>query len=192
MKVSAIDLDGTLTTKDTFLEFIKHSHGKAKFWLGFLLLSPVMALFKIGLIPNQIAKEMAFSFFFKGWEIEKFNEFCETFSAKINTILCPSTINLLKEHIAEGNQIIIISASIENWIRPWAIQQGIQQIAGTKIEVIDGKITGRFSSKNCYGAEKVKRLLAIYPERKEYELFACGDSRGDQELLNFANIKLKK
>ena len=192
MKVSAFDFDGTLTTKDTFLEFIKHTHGKVRFWSGFLLLSPVMALFKAGLIPNHRAKQMAFSFFFKGWKIEKFNGFCESFSAKIDAILCQPTNILLKEHIIEGNHIVIISASLENWIRPWAEKQGIRQIAGTKIEVIAGSITGRFASKNCYGAEKVNRLLEIYPEREKYTLFACGDSRGDRELLNFADIKIKK
>ena len=192
MKIAAFDFDGTLTTKDTFLEFIKHSHGKAKFWLGFLLLSPVMALFKAGLIPNYRAKQMAFSFFYKGLDIKNFNNFCESFSAKIDTFLCQPTNMLLKEHIAEGNHVVIISASIENWIRPWAEKQGIRHIAGTKIEVINGKITGRFASKNCYGAEKVNRLLEFYPEREKYTLFACGDSRGDNELLDFADFKYKK
>jgi len=191
MRVSAFDFDGTLTTKDTFLEFIKHSHGKMRFLFGFLFLSPVMALFKAGLISNQRTKQIAFSFFYKGWEIEKFNSFCESFSAKIDAILRQSTIILLKEHLAEGNHVVIISASIENWIRPWAEKQGIRKIAGTKIEVIARKITGRFASKNCYGMEKVNRLLEIYPEREKYLLFACGDSCGDRELLNSANIKLK-
>ena len=40
---------------------------------------------------------------------------------------------------------------------------------------------------NCYGEEKVKRLLQLYPERTEYWLTAYGDSRGDTELLDFAN-----
>ena len=191
MTVAAFDFDGTLTAKDTFLEFIKHSHGKAKFWTGFLLLSPVMAFFKAGIIPNCKAKQIAFSFFYKGWDVEKFNGFCESFSARIDTFLRKQTNMLLKEHITEGDHVIIISASIENWLRPWAEKQGVRNIAGTKIEVVHGKITGRFASKNCYGAEKVSRLLEIYPEREKYTLFACGDSRGDRELLNFADKSLK-
>lgn len=50
-----------------------------------------------------------------------------------------------------------------------------------------GYLTGRFITLNCYGQEKVKRLLEIEPDRKEYILVAYGDSRGDKELLEFAD-----
>ena len=65
-------------------------------------------------------------------------------------------------------------------------REGIE-IAGTQIEVINGKLTGRFLTRNCYGKEKVGRLLQLYPDRKSYRLIAYGDSRGDRELLAFAD-----
>ena len=58
---------------------------------------------------------------------------------------------------------------------------------GTLIESKDGRLSGRFLTKNCYGREKVNRLLQLFPERKDYWLTAYGDSRGDYELLDFAN-----
>ena len=61
------------------------------------------------------------------------------------------------------------------------------KIVGTQVEVEDGLLTGRFLTKNCYGQEEVNRILAIYPNRKEYELIAFGDSEGDKELLDFAD-----
>jgi phosphoserine phosphatase len=60
-------------------------------------------------------------------------------------------------------------------------------VLGTQVEVIDGKLTGRFLSKNCYGQEKVNRILSLYPNRQEYNLTAYGDSRGDKEMLAFAD-----
>jgi hypothetical protein len=33
----------------------------------------------------------------------------------------------------------------------------------------------------------VNRLTALYPHREAYELIAFGDSRGDKELLDFAD-----
>jgi phosphoserine phosphatase len=61
------------------------------------------------------------------------------------------------------------------------------KVLGTQIEVADGSLTGRFLTKNCYGQEKVKRLLEQYPDRREYHLTAYGDSRGDKEMLAFAD-----
>lgn len=62
---------------------------------------------------------------------------------------------------------------------------------GTKMEFDEKGFTGRFLSKNCYGKEKVSRLLCEYPDiekqRKEFFITAFGDSRGDKELLEFAD-----
>ena len=57
----------------------------------------------------------------------------------------------------------------------------------TQIEVENGLVTGRFSTPNCYGAEKVRRIQALLPYREQYKLIAHGDSRGDKEMLNYAD-----
>ena len=56
-----------------------------------------------------------------------------------------------------------------------------------EIEVIDGRLTGRFLTPNCYGQEKVRRILTLHPDRSAYHLTAYGDSRGDREMLAFAD-----
>ncbi|MDH6355202.1 HAD superfamily phosphoserine phosphatase-like hydrolase [Dysgonomonas sp. PH5-45] len=82
---------------------------------------------------------------------------------------------------------MIISASVENWIRPWSEKNGIDLTLSTLIEVKNGLLTGLFLSKNCYGKEKVNRLLAEFPNRSDYHLIVYGDSAGDKELIDFAD-----
>lgn len=67
----------------------------------------------------------------------------------------------------------MISASIDDWVRPFCCSHlGVTATIGTKVEVdLDGKLTGRFLTKNCYGPEKVNRLLEIEPDRKI--IFIC-------------------
>ena len=48
-------------------------------------------------------------------------------------------------------------------------------------------ITGRFKTPNCYGQQKVERLLELEPARDTYLLYAYGDSLGDRELLALAD-----
>lgn len=50
--VVAFDFDGTITTKDTLLEFIRFSKGAMAFFLGFLLHTPYLILFKLDLYQN--------------------------------------------------------------------------------------------------------------------------------------------
>ena len=82
----------------------------------------------------------------------------------------------------------IVSASIYNWIKPFASDLGIRDILSTEIEVDgEGCLTGFFSNKNCYGQEKVVRLLEQIPDLENNYLIVYGDSKGDSQLLKYAN-----
>lgn len=96
-----------------------------------------------------------------------------------------------------------MSASIDNWVRPFFKVRGLDgvRVLGTQIEVIDGRLTGKFKSNNCYGEEKVHRICealtttaanaygtpSLSFDRAQYEIEAFGDSRGDKEMLAYAD-----
>ena len=40
-----------------------------------------------------------------------------------------------------------------------------------------------------YGQEKVERIRSLFPQRDTYQLIAYGDSRGDKEMLDYADEK---
>ncbi|MDR2949535.1 MAG: HAD-IB family hydrolase [Prevotella sp.] len=185
--IAAFDFDGTITNKDTLFDFIHFYFGMPRLILGVILLSPVLILFKLGFIKNNKAKQILFSYFFKGKKIDDFDNVCQKYSARVAEILIPKAIDKIKEHQQEGHLVIIDSASICNWIAPWAKQMGVLEVIGTRIEIENGIITGKFFGENCYGQEKVRRLLELYPNRDTYELYAYGDSSGDKELLEIAD-----
>lgn len=186
--IAVFDFDGTLTQKDTLLEFIKYSCGTLRFFYGFILYSPFLVLMKLKLYPNWKAKEKIFSYFFKGMNYDVFKSYGEGFSSLIESFKRIEIVNKLTLHVSEGHEVYVISASIEEWVKPWCEKCGVKKVLGTKIEISkDGKITGRFLTKNCYGEEKVSRLLKLEPNRNEYCLYAYGDSSGDKEMLAFAD-----
>lgn len=114
-KVYAFDFDGTLTTKDTLLEFIRFARGNTAFLFGFLLFSPLLVLMKLKLYPNWKAKQRVFSWFFKGMLIDDFNHLCTEFAFHNKQLLRPKGVKTIKKAIEEGAQVVIISASIDNW-----------------------------------------------------------------------------
>lgn len=183
-EIYAFDFDGTLTRRDTLLEFIRFACGNVATAAGFLLLSPLIVLMKLRLYPNYKAKQRLFSLFFRGISIERFDALCARFAAERRDLLRPEGIKTMRKAREEGKTVAVVSASIDNWVAPFF--PGVTVI-GTKIEVKDGHITGRFLTNNCYGQEKVNRLTAIFPDRRNYRLTAFGDSRGDRELLAFAD-----
>lgn len=183
-KIVAFDFDGTLTTRDTLLMFILDAKGIDAFIRGFLYRLPLIVMMKLRLYPNYQAKQKVFSYFFKGMPLDTFNSLCHHFAKKNRHLLRPDGLNTLKEAQATGAEVVIVSASIDNWVQPFFPDV---KVLGTQIEVEDGRLTGRFLTKNCYGQEKVNRIKEQYPHREEYYLTAYGDSNGDRELLAFAD-----
>lgn len=170
------------------LAFIRFVRGTPLFLWGFLLYSPLLIACKLKLYPNRQVKQQLFSFFFKGMRLADFDRFCDEFGRKFIYLLRSEAISAVKKHLANGDSIVIISASIENWVRPFAERLGVSDVLCTKLEVDhEGRLAGRFASANCYGAEKVRRLLQLYPHREAYYLVAYGDSEGDRELLALAD-----
>ena len=186
--IAVFDFDGTLTRRDTLLEFIRYACGLKRFFCGFMLYAPILLMMKVKLYPNWKAKQKIFSHFFKGMDYSEFLKLGADFSDVVESFRRNDTIGLLEKHVREGHTVYVVSASIDEWVRPWCCRLGVTGVLSTKIEVDSrGCITGRFLTKNCYGQEKVNRLLEAEPHRDEYFLYAYGDSRGDKEMLEFAD-----
>lgn len=179
------DFDGTVTRRDSLLEFIRFACGGTRFLCGFLLYSPLLVLMKLRLYPNWKVKQKIFSHFFRGDRIEDFDEVCRLFAAKKSSLIRPEAVKKMTEGRRQGAQVMIVSASVDNWVRPFFPSV---MVLGTKIETAGGRLTGRFLTPNCYGEEKVNRLRKeLAAPREEYYIVAFGDSRGDKELLEYAD-----
>jgi len=190
--IAFFDFDGTITREDSLIKFIRFVVGDAKFIAGMIFLSPMLTAYKLGLIPNYKAKQMMLSYFFKGMSEAKFQEVANTYSLNhIDTILRPKAMEKIQWHQSQGHKVVVVSASIECWLKPWCDKHNLELIA-TQLEIKDGIVTGKLQTKNCYGIEKVNRVKEAY-NLDEYEtIYAYGDSRGDRELLALADESFYK
>ena len=192
MNIAFFDFDGTVTTDDSLTKFIHFVVGDIKFIWGMLLLSPILTAYKLKLIPNYKAKQYMLSYFFKGMSEEKFMEVANEYSLKhMDTILRPKAMEKIAWHKEQGHKIVIVSASIECWLKPWCDENNLDLIA-TKLEIKDGIVTGKFLTKNCYGIEKANRVQEQYNLSDYDYIYAYGDSRGDKELLGLADESFYK
>lgn len=187
-RIAAFDFDGTITRKDTLIEFLRFVGGNARLYTVFTLYFPLLVLMKLKLYSNQKAKEKIFAHYFEGMPIAQFDDLCRKFiEQKGEALIYADAKAQIAKHKEQGDEVVIISASIENWVCHFADALRADKLLATQVEVQEGKLTGRFLTANCYGKEKVNRLLSVYPERNKYYLIAYGDSRGDKELLQFAD-----
>lgn len=192
MIVVLFDFDGTITTKDSLPEFIQYATGKSAYYIGLLKLSPMLIAYILKFIPNHIAKERLVTYFLKGWEADHFEKVSNQYSLEeIDKIARPKAIERILWHQEQGHKVVIVSASMECWIKGWCDKNHLDLIA-TRLEIKNGKLTGKFATRNCYGLEKARRVKEAYDLSQYDHVYAYGDSRGDKELLALADESFYK
>ena len=190
--LACFDFDGTITTKDSLPDFIKYAVGKPIYYTKLFFLSPLLICYMLKIIPNYTAKQMFLSCFFKGWVADRFLKIAEQYSDKqIDKITRPVAIRRIKFHQKQGDTVVIVSASIDYWLKKWCENRSVDLIA-TRLEISKGKITGKFASANCYGMEKVNRIKEKYNLDKYNDIYAYGDSSGDKEMMQIATKRYYK
>ncbi len=187
--LALFDFDGTITAKDSLPDFIQYAVGRVAYWTGLLKLSPMLAAYTFGMIPNHVAKERLIANFFTGWDEEQFQQTADQYSLQqLDRIVKPEAIERMRRHQAQGDRVVVVSASMESWLKGWCRGNNVELLA-TCLEIKDGKLTGKFATKNCYGIEKVNRINEAYTLSDFSIIYAYGDSRGDREMLEIATVK---
>jgi len=186
--IAAFDFDGTLTTRDSLFRFIAWRRRRAQLALDLVMTLPLLALYSARLVGNEDHKMALFARAFRGMPADAYERWAHDFArGEIPPMIRAEALERVRFHQQRGDRVVIVSASPTDWIVPWAASEGITEVIGNPAQVSDGKVTGRLAGANCYGPEKVRRLLALNPERESYTLFAYGDGRGDRELLAAAD-----
>lgn len=186
-KTAFFDFDGTLTRHDSFVSFARHARGARSLWRAMLGCAPSLLAWKLGMLEGAVAKERLFASLYGGMELVRFRAFAERFADWLETDLRPDTMQLLRAHLRQGHRVVVVSASLEEWIRPWAARHGVHDVLATRAETdASGCLTGRFATPDCRGAEKVRRIRALIPDVESRETWVYGDSRGDREMLALA------
>ncbi len=192
MELALFDFDGTITTKDSLTDFIQYAVGKSAYYLGLLSLSPMLTAYKLKFVPNYIAKEKLIAQFFKGWDSIQFQKIADKYSLEqIDKIIRAKAMEKMTWHQEQGHKVVIVSASMECWLKKWCQKYNIDLIA-TRLEIQNGKLTGKFATKNCYGIEKVNRIKEQYNPSEYSLIYAYGDSPSDKDMLSIADERYYK
>lgn len=195
-RYAAFDFDGTLTRRDTLLDFLAHAFGRGRLIMELLRISPSLVMMKLGLVDNGGTKRRLLSRYLRGRRVADVMELAERYcTERYASLMRPDTVRALDEHEAEGDTVVIVTASLSLWVEPFARRLGVDRLIATEAEVDDeGILTGGFATPNCHGPQKVVRLAEVFPDLApglkrpgDPYLTAYGDSSGDRELLALAD-----
>lgn len=187
--VAAFDFDGTLTHRDTLIPFMAYSLGKLRTACNLILLIPYLLAFYFNLRSRQQVKEAFLKKCLRGHSEQSLFSAGEKFAKqKIPFLLKQEALERLRWHQKQDHRCILVSANLNIFLKDWAVGMGFDEVVTSELHFNQqGLFSGKLIGENCWGTEKVNRLQELLGKEKNYLLYAYGDSRGDQELLAYAD-----
>ncbi|WP_244817728.1 HAD family hydrolase [Caballeronia sp. Lep1P3] len=188
--IAAFDFDGTITTGDSLKAFVLHTVGAARFAAAGVLAAPRLIGMAARLCDRGAAKAGFLRHALAGVSRARLEQAARDFCAsRLPAMIRPEMIERIRAHQALGHEVVIVSASPSLYLWIWASESaGIRTVLSTRLELDDRGFAGRFIGRNCWGPEKVARLQAWWRDDPPATLFAYGDSRGDKEMAERADI----
>jgi phosphatidylglycerophosphatase C len=180
--VAAFDFDGTLARRDTLVPFLRAACGTPR-------VVAATARAALSTRDRDALKVTAVGHLFRGRTADELDTLGRDYVPTLVPLLRPEMLERLRWHQGEDHAVVIVSASLGAYLRPLAEHLAIDTALAVELVVGgDGVLTGAVVGEaNTRGPEKVARLDAWAAQRfgvdQPFELWAYGDSSGDEELL---------
>lgn len=188
--VAFFDFDGTLTHGDSLLPFLRMVRGTPRFVMDILAASPYLVAYALWGMRNDVAKEALLRQSLGGIPISVLRNLGKQFAKhSIPSMLRKDTLDHLRDHQKQGHCCVLVSASLDIYLEPWAKAAGFEHcIASSLVADNDGFATGKLQEGNCHGKDKVRRIQLFLEKIGMPDItYGYGNSRGDLPMLTFVN-----
>lgn len=188
--IAFFDVDGTLLSSTIVHYYI---------WLRTAALSPIQKFFwLIGFLPkivyylilDQISRTRFNQVFYRNYrgmdvkEIEALAQ--EMFDSYVRQKIFPEAISQIEEHKAQGDQVVLLTGSLDFIVQPIADFFGVDSVLAPKLKEQDGKFIGELTTEPLIGEQKAIALKAFAAQAGiPFDVcYAYSDSQSDLPMLN--------
>ena len=186
MDLALFDFDGTLTTRETFPDFMRHAVARPRLLLGGVLLAPVVFGYRRGWVAGNPTRTSVVQVGLRGVDATRLRAKGATFARNVLPgLLRAEAMARLAWHRERGDRVVVVSGGLDVYLVPWCAAQGVEVLCSVLAER-DGRITG-YAGAQCVGEEKVRRVRALCDPQAYTAIHAYGDTHEDQAMLAMAN-----
>jgi len=186
MKLALFDFDGTLTKKDSFVSYFSFVNGRSTFILKSLSIIHYILGYYLKIISGERLKEKYLQILVRDKsKVEMQKHTARYVQEASSSILGTQVYNQMLKFKSDGFRCIVVSASMDIWLDEWCRINECEVIC-TKAEVVNGKYTGRLSTPDCVGNEKVIRIRQ-HIALENYDTIAAYGNAADSDMLALAS-----
>ncbi|MBN2816221.1 MAG: haloacid dehalogenase-like hydrolase [Campylobacterales bacterium] len=181
-KIIFTDLDGTLTLKDTYTQFVFQNLSFKTVFQNLTTLIMMGIRHTLKLLNDDDVKKITFGMFFTGYDKTK------EISSFIHEIPWnPHVLEMIEERRAEGYKVIIVTASPDVYVTHVCHYLNYDGFISTKT-LSDGELlTGELDGEVCNFEQKPKRIEAFLNGAKPEHTIGFGNSSGDYAMLGYCD-----
>jgi HAD superfamily hydrolase (TIGR01490 family) len=189
VNLALFDFDGTITFGDSWTPFMKMAVRPARLVAGRIVLVPVVIGYRLGAVSASTGRQLATRVGFQGVIADRVRHIGVVYATTVlPETVRPTSIARIAWHKEQGDRVVVVSASLDAYLNHWCQVNEVGVIC-TQLEEKQGKLTGRYASGDCTGAEKVRRIRERYDLSQFARIYAYGDSEDDREMLALAHEK---
>lgn len=187
MNLALFDFDGTLTDSDTYSPFVRVAVRPSRMLVGRLVIGPMVIAYRLGIVSAAATRTAVSRVGFRGEPVSRLGELGRLYATEVlPKTLRSDAMERLEWHRTQGDEIAVVSASLDVYLQPWCDRLGLHCIC-TQLEQRDGRCTGRYVRGDCSGAEKARRVVERFDPHKYAVIYAYGDTDEDRQMLEIAH-----
>jgi len=151
-----LDMDHTLVAGNTGYLYLKFLRQEGRVGLRDLVRSMWWLLqYRLSIVDMDAVSRRAIAKMAGGSEEELIRRNEEWFEAVVRPLVYPEAFDLVERHRRDGHEPVILTASTPYAAAPLARHLGVEHVICTRLEVRDGRFTGRFHEPFNYGEGKI-------------------------------------
>ncbi|MDM1279219.1 haloacid dehalogenase-like hydrolase [Acinetobacter indicus] len=183
--LALFDFDGTLYEYDSFTGFIFYSLSKRHILKRGLITLPWIMAYYLKLYPAHKMRPRLFKGMFKSVPQHQIKEKAESYAAQLVQALNPKLLNQLQKHQAHGDDIVLVSASINIYLEAVCELLNIDLIC-SQVALENSIFSGEYLTADCSLYEKKQQIIMRYDLEQYNAIYAYGNSYEDDAMLSLA------
>lgn len=188
MDLALFDFDGTLTTCETFPRFVRSVVAPERQRAARWPLLPLVAGYRLGLVSGTRIRAEIVRRGLAGMDAADFDAAARDWATReLPALLRPQALARLRAHRERGDTVLVVSGNFEGLLQAFAAAEGIVAL-GSRLEVREGRLTGRYAGPQCVQEEKATRVRAEVETGRFDRIHAYGDTREDRPMLLLADV----
>jgi HAD superfamily hydrolase (TIGR01490 family) len=184
--LALFDFDGTLYKKDSFTGFIFYALSKRHIIRRGIPIYAWIQAYYLKLYPAHAMRPKLFHAMFKKCNVNEIDHIARDYAQYLIQDFNPELLKQLRLHQAHGDQVVLVSATIDIYLKYVAEYLNIAFIC-SHVEIQNGQYTGRYTNSDCSNQEKANQVLKQYKLSHYKHIYAYGNSDEDLAMLNLAH-----